>query len=230
MAILNQQSKPQIFEIQKPYVIICEGNDDSLFLNEYLRYLDKYKIINQNTFNIIKANGVTNIAKEMKNYKNYQNYDYMKGFLFVRDADNTPTNAVDSMIGNIRDVWGVTLNKSGDFKKDSDGIKIGFFIFPGLDDSGNYRKGTLEDFCVEVFNLTGISNRFILSSVEDYMKKLSETNITFKTPHKNRLHLCLDSTNDFLGDKIGEAAKKHAFDFNSNIFSTLRARIIDLTR
>ncbi len=62
------------------------------------------------------------------------------------------------------------------------------------------------------------------------MKKLNDSDITFKTPHKNKLHLCLDSTNDFLGDKIGESARKNAFDFSSDKFSVLKARIIDLAK
>ena len=230
MAVNNRNLETQKFEIKKPYVIVCEGKDDFGFLDEYLKYLGKLNFIDKNSFKIIKANGVDNIAREMKNYKNYSDYDAMKGFLFVRDADNNPESAVNSMIGNINEVWNITLDKTGDFQTDSEGVKIGFFIFPGLDDSGNYRKGTLEDFCTEIFNFSNGTTQIILSLVDEHMKKLTDNNIIFKTPHKNKLHLCLDSTNDFLGDKIGESARKNAFDFSSDKFSVLKARIIDLTK
>lgn len=230
MALNYQQFKPQDFEIQKPFVIVCEGKDDFGFLDEYLKYLDKLQLIEKNFFKIITANGVNNIPKEMKNYKNYSNYDAMKGFLFVRDADNNPASAVDSMIYNIKDVWNVQLDKSGDLKTDSEGVKFGFFIFPGLDDFGNYRKGTLEDFCTEIFNSSDGNTQHILSLVEEHMQKLRDSDITFKTPHKNKLHLCLDSTNDFIGDKISDSARKKAFDFSSDKFSVLKARIIDLAK
>lgn len=230
MAVNNQQPDPQKFEIEKPYVIVCEGEDDLSFLLEYLKYLDKNKFIDKNLFKIIQTNGVTNIPKEMKNYKSYPNYEFMKGFLFTRDADKNPESAVDSMVGNIKDTWGVKLDRTGDFKIDSDDIKIGFFIFPGLDNTGNYRAGTIEDFCTEIFNLSDGNTQKILSLVEEHMKKLNDSNITFKTPHKNKLHLCLDSTNNFIGNKIGEAASRKAFDFSSDKFSVLKTRIIDLTK
>ena len=104
---------------------VCEGEDDLFFLLEYLNYLDKNKFIDKNLFKIIQTKGVTNIPKEMKNYKGYSNYEFMKGFLFTRDADKNPASAV---VGNIKDIWGVKLDRRGDFKIDSDNIKIGFFM------------------------------------------------------------------------------------------------------
>ncbi len=115
MEVNNRKLETQKFEIEKPYVIVCEGKDDFGFLNEYLNYLGKLNFIDKNSFKIIIANGVDNIAKEMKNYKNYSDYDAMKGFLFVRDADNNPESAVNSMIGNIKDVWHIKLEKKRRF-------------------------------------------------------------------------------------------------------------------
>lgn len=230
MAVNNQNPKPQTFEIEKPYVIVCEGNDDLLFLGCYLHFLDKTELIEEKKFKIIKTDGVDNIPKNMKLFKNYDHYEDMKGFLFIRDADNNPAGAVDSMIGNIRDVWGVNLERTGNFKMDAENVKLGFFIFPGLDNFGNFRKGTLEDLCTETFKPVIGNNHNILDLVKEHMDKLKDIGIHFKTPHKNQLHLCLDSTNDFLGDKIGESAKKHAFDFSSDKFSILKERIIDLAR
>jgi hypothetical protein len=229
MAFNNQNLKPQTFEIEKPYVIVCEGNDDMLFIECYLHFLDKSKLIDEKKFKIIKTDGVDNIPKNMKLFKNYDHYEDMKGFLFIRDADKNPDSAVNSMVGNIKDIWGVKLDKTGNFKTDSEDVKFGFFIFPGFDDSNNYRKGTLEDLCTETFKPV-VGNQNILALVDEHMEKLNDIGISFKTPHKNRLHLCLDSTNDFLGDKIGESAKKHAFDFSSDKFATLKSRIIELTQ
>lgn len=230
MADNNEQFDPQEFDIQRPYVIVCEGKDDCYFLKAYLNYLDKNKIINKNLFKIIETKGVTNIPIKMKNYHKYNNYYSMKGFLFIRDADKKPASAVDSMVGNIKDIWGVKLDRTGDFQIDSEGIKIGFFIFPGLDNSGNYRAGTLEDFCTEIFNLSDDNTQKIMSLVEEHMNKLNASDITFKTPHKNRLHLFLDSTNNFIGNKIGEAASRKAFDLASDKFSVLKTRILNLTK
>ncbi len=230
MAGANQNFKPQTFEIAKPYVIVCEGNDDMHFLGYYLHFLDKSKLIDEQKFKIIKTEGVDNIPKNMKLFKNYDHYEYMKGFLFIRDADNNPSSAVDSMIGNIKDVWHIKLDRTGTFKTDSEGVKLSFFLFPGLDNSNNFQKGTLEDLCTETFKPVIGNNHNILDLVKEHMDKLKNSGIHFKTPHKNRLHLCLDSTNDFLGDKIGESAKKQAFDFSSDKFSILKERIIDLAR
>ena len=228
MAVNNPNPKPQTFEIEKPYVIICEGNDDLFFLSCYLHFLDKSELIDEKKFKIIKTDGVDKITTSMKLFKNYDHYEDMKGFLFIRDADNNPASAVASMVGNIRDVWGVKLDRTGNFKIDSEGVKLGFFIFPGLDNLGNFRKGTLEDLCIETFKPVVGNNQNILGLVNEHLEKLNDIGIAFKTPHKNRLHLCLDSTNDFLGDKIGESAKKHAFDFSSDKFDILKSRIIGL--
>ena len=43
MAVNNQNQKPQTFEIEKPYVIVCEGNDDRLFLSCYLHFFLKLR-------------------------------------------------------------------------------------------------------------------------------------------------------------------------------------------
>ena len=216
---------PQSFDPQKPYVIVCEGDDDKIFLQEYLKFLDKKcHYINQNEFLILCANGVDNIAKNTKNYKNYDYYDTIKSILFIRDADSDVERALNSLTGNIKDVWNIKLNRYGDFQTDNDKIKIGFFIFPGPDESGNYRNGTLEDLCAEVLKLPDC----VLTLVCEHIQKLNENGIDLKTPHKNRLHLCLDSTNDFIGAKIGESAKRKAFNFLSDKFTVLEQKIIGM--
>ena len=217
-------NSPQTFDPKKPYVIVCEGDDDKLFLRAYLKFLDeKCHCIKQENFLILHANGVDNIIKNMKNFKNYDSYEFVKSILFVRDADNNAESAVDSFVGNIRDVWNLKLDRIGNFKIEDD-KKIGFFIFPGLDENGKYRNGTLEDLCTEVLKVSDC----ILPLVENHIKKLGEEKIILKTPHKNRLHLCLDSTNDFIGAKIGASSERGAFNFSHDKFSILREKILQM--
>ena len=118
------------------------------------------------------------------------------------------------------------LDRNGNFKTGDDGVQIGFYIFPGLDDDKKYRNGTLEDLCAEVLKLPSC----ILPLVEEHIKKIIENGINLKTPHKNRLHICLDSTNDFIGTKIKEATERKAFDFNHNKFCFLKEKILQMSK
>lgn len=222
--------KAQEFISDKPHVIVCEGVDDQKFLEEYLRYLSKTAGIDFNVFNIIEMNGVDNITKGMKLFKNYNNYEDMKSFLFIRDADQDVEKAIDSLCGNIREVWKIELDRTGNFKLDEEEKIFGFFIFPGLNEEGNYTNGTLEDLCSEIFSLPEIDSEKLCLLVDNHMKTVEEEIIIkFRTRHKNRLHLLFGSTNEFAGNKIGNAAKKSAFDFSSDKLSNLKNKILQMS-
>lgn len=223
--------KIQNFDKDKPYAIVCEGSDDHEFLDKYLSFLAKTDIIDYQLYQIIETNGVNNMTRGMKLYPRYSNYNCIKSFLFVRDADKNAQSAIDSMRFNISDVWQVMLDKSGNIQQSPDGLNIGFFIFPGFDESGNYRDGTLEDLCVDILRMEPESMKTISSLVAVHMEQVvSQTQTKFKTPHKNRLHLIFGSTNDFVGSKIKDVANKHAFDFASATLDTLKGRIISMSQ
>lgn len=220
----------QLFDESKPYVIVCEGNDDYSFLDSYLHFLSDADFVSYSSYQIIKANGVKNMThSKIALYKKIPNYEYVISFLFVRDADTDANGAVASMRDNISRVWGIRLGKTGEIQKSPEGLNVGFFIFPGLDENGKYRSGMLEDLCSEILCLTSTDAETISNLVDVHMEKVeNETHVKFKNPHKNRMHLIFNSTNKLVGSKIPEVVKKHVFDFSSVKMEILKERIISM--
>lgn len=223
------ETKPQKFIAEKPHVIVCEGIDDKIFLEAYLKYLSEMSNLNSELFNVFPMNGVEKMIKGMKLFKNYDNYEYMASFLFIRDADRNVERAIDSLCGNIKDIWKIKLSITGDFEVDDEGKYFGFFIFPGLNEESKYTNGTLEDLCSEIFSSSEVESEKLFSLVDNHMQAVEEnTEINFRTRHKNRLHLLFGSTNKFVGDKLGDAAKKKAFDFSNDRLLNLKNKLFQM--
>lgn len=221
------------FLSEKPLVIICEGEDDFQFIHKYLEHLSMSNNIDVNKFNIIQVNGVTNLKNFIRTCKMYSDYAYMKSFLFIRDADDNARAAISSLQDHIQRTWNVNLDSLGNFQSSSndDGTKVGFFIMPGLDENNEYRNGTLEDLCLDILSVQegNITYNDIIEKVDCHIKNMIEKrNKSFKHAPKNRLHLCFSSTDKFVGDKIGSAAKKKAFNFDSSKLTRLRAMILEM--
>ena len=220
------------FESQKPLVIICEGKDDQIFLNYFIKHLEIDNDLGIDDYNIIPVNGLGNLQEFTKKCKEYSNYNYVKSLLFIRDADNDAERAVKSIQNHIATIWNVNLDYIGDFQTDKDNVKIGFFIMPGLNENKIFRNGTLEDLCTDILNIEekSINSSDIIFQVNNYIKNIENLRTkNFKTPHKNRLHLCFSSTDKFVGSKIGEAAKKGAFNFHSDKLDRLKELILKMS-
>ena len=227
----NQQGKANEYHVDRPYVIICEGIDDKLFIDSYLKYLSSNQLMQYEQYNIMELSGLDNVKKEMKNYKRYSNYEYMKGFLFICDADKNANAAVDSMKDHIQRAWNIVLNGHGDFKRDSNGVSVGLYVMPGMDDNGNLRNGTLEDLCLDLLKLETEYNDAaqLTKDINDYIDKIQEIRIAqLKRIHKTRLHIALSSMNECVGAKIGEAAQRGAFDFSNDKLSRLKGMILSM--
>ena len=228
----DMNSVTNMYDASKPYVIVCEGIDDENFLRAYLRYLTKQGVINGKEYNIWKVNGIDNMKSEMKNYKKYDGYAYMKSFLFICDGDTNADAASSSLIDHISRNWNINLDSKGDLIEDESGVKVGFYIMPGLGESGTYRNGALEDLCLDVLD-TGIEMETydLIECIREYMDKLEQKRGKgWKRPHKNRLHLALSSTDAFAGDKLGQAAIKGAFDFSGEAMAELRSKIMEMQK
>ena len=221
-----------MYYASKPYVIVCEGIDDENFLRSYLRYLTKQGVIDANKYNIWKVNDIDNMKSEMKNYKKYDGYTYMKSFLFICDGDTNADAASSSLIDHIGRNWNVNLDSKGNFLEDESGVRVGFYIMPGPGESGTYRDGALENLCLDLLNTDiELETDELLECISEYMDRLEQKRGKgWKCPHKNRLQLALSSTDAFVGDKLGQAAVKGAFDFSGDAMTELKAKIIDMQK
>lgn len=228
----NRRSSLKIkFKSEYPYVIICEGKDEYAFLISYLNYLEKTENAFVDCHNVIDFGGITDISQGLENLKMYSHYEDMKGFLIIRDAERDARGAVSSLKHHVKQVWDIELDDDGGIKTTDDGLKIGYYLLPGLDDSGSFSNGTLEDLCADI--LAGSSGEAsavdLLLSTDRYMCSLTEMiGKNFIRPHKNRLHLYLSATDKYVGAKVGEAASWGAFDLASPKLDQLKKLILNM--
>ncbi|MBQ1510043.1 MAG: hypothetical protein IIZ54_04000 [Selenomonadaceae bacterium] len=220
------------FNPQYPYTIVCEGVDEYYFLIAYRDYLERNereKFVD--CHNVVDFGGINDINKLLNDIKNLPKYDEMKGFLIVRDAERDANSAVQSMQMQINRTWGVNIDATGAIKTTADDMKVGFFLLPGFNEQGNFADGTLEDLCLDIIcdSSDPISAKDLLKCTDEYIDCVTEKrkkNLIWV--HKNRLHSYLSATDKFVGDKLGEAAQKGAFDFSSKKLAPLKEMIFQM--
>ena len=217
------------FKPEYPYVIVCEGMDEYSFLLSYLKHLEKNE---QERFidchNVVDFGGINDMNKLLNDIKQLPKYDEMKAFLIVRDAERDADAAVKSLQLQIKRTWNVDIDNTGAIQTTDDGMKVGFFLLPGFDEQGNFLNGTLEDLCLGIID-DSLNENSILQCVDKYMCDIEQRrDKPWIWPHKNRLHLYFSSTDEFVGDKLGEATKKGAFDLSSPRLSHLKEMIFQM--
>ena len=220
------------FKSEYPYVIVCEGMDEYSFLIAYLTYLEKNeKERFVDCHNVVDFGGINDMNKLLNDIKQLPKYDDMKGFLIVRDAEGKADDAVKSLQLQIKKTWNIDIDDTGTLQTTNDGIKIGFFLLPGFDEQGNFINGTLEDLCLDIIGDIDepLSASNLLQYTDEYIDCIiKKRGQSMKWLHKNRLHMYFSSTDKFVGDKLGEAAKKGAFDFSGSKLSHLKEMIFQM--
>lgn len=223
-------NRKQLFNRNKPYAILCEGADEFNFLRIYLDYLEEYENRFQDCHHIIDLGGINDFEKRLKTIKAIPDYEYTKGILLVRDAETNANAAVDSLIEHIERTWDIQMPPNGDIQTNADNIRIGFFLFPGMDENGKFLNGTLEDLCWDLIkNLKeNISVHDLQQETEDHLRNIIAIRGAMRKYHKNRLHVLLSSTDKFVDQKIGEASQAGAFDFSNGKMSRLKELILQM--
>lgn len=216
---------------EHPYVILCEGRDEELFLRYYIEYLVSKKLVDD-SFNIINLGGNEEMKKTLPLFPSLDYFDQMKGFLIVRDAETNAASAAQSVQKTMNTSFDLLLSIDGAFVENQDGIRFGFVLLPGKKADGTFYNGTLEDLCCKILALSDdkASGVALLEMANSYVKTVEEKRkYAFKTIHKNRLHAYLSGTDDFVGMKIGEAAHARCFDFSNDALNFLKDALVDLS-
>ena len=216
---------------EHPYVILCEGRDEEQFLRYYIEYLVAKEVV-PDLFNIIDLGGNEDMRKTMPLFSSLDCFDQMKGFLVVRDAETNAAGAVQSVQNTMSTSFDISIPIDGTFVENQDGMRFGFVLLPGKKADGTFYDGTLEDLCCKILALPydkdfGLD---LLEMVNFYVKRVEEKRkYPFRTIHKNRLHAYLSGTDDFVGLKIGEAARAKCFDFSSDALDFLKDALVQLS-
>lgn len=214
-----------------PYVILCEGRDEELFLRCYVSHLVEGKVA-PDTFNIINLGGNEELQKKLRVLHSVEYYDHMQGFLIIRDAEASAVNAARSLQKSMNAAFDMDIPLDGRFTQNSEGIRFGFVLLPGKNDEGDFCDGTLEDLCCQILRESPkeFSGNDLLKLSHSYLEAVEQKRQTpLRTAHKNQLHAYLSGTDRFVGLKIGEAARVQCFDFSSPALDFLKEALIQLS-
>jgi hypothetical protein len=194
-------------------LILVEGDDA---LHFYIALLGKLESrIDIQGIQVMNFGGITDLAPFLAVLPNREHYGQISSLCIARDCETHEGETALSASNSINHALQAARMTDKDirpFHFEQFDKKIGFVLFPGYNESGELeKKGTLEDLCLKIC-VPEIPVEEVSGYVDDFERKRPEH---FKRPHKNRFHAALSFSDDYVGLKIGEAAKASAFDFNS---------------
>jgi len=190
-------------EILKTKLILAEGRDAKEFL---IWALDAYVM---DGIQVMDFGGINDLAKFIKTLTKIDKYDEVTSIIVARDAEvdhKSAFNSVKSVLKNnnlsVPDSLFTYTNATP---------KVAIMLFPGFDaSSGNIENGCLEDLCLKT-----ITDKTI-DETQVYLQNINNNHEKLTHEHKSKLHAYLSVKNKFVGSKLGEAAKKGAWDWQSS--------------
>lgn len=203
-------------KIVKSHLIVCEGIDARNFFATMIeslsfRHVDKRFA---NDIQVLDYGGNNDLTGYLEFLPGLEGYDKVKTLLIVRDAENDADAARKSIENSLRKN-GLSVPKECGCWESGDPW-VAYLLFPTLDDEPT--DGALEDLCYKIINE---ENREALSDeIEQFLDDM-KTNHGFEYPRifKNRMHTYFSIKDKYVSDKIGEAAKANAFDWESELLS-----------
>ena len=207
-------------QLSRPGVILCEGRDDELFLQQLVRRLGLGE-----TIQVIKTNGKDNLRRDLALLKAAPQWSEVRGLLITRDADEDYRAASQSLLNTIA-ACGLKVSASLNVPSvvSSDSIWLGTYVFPG-----GSRSGTLEDLCLEI-----APNSSVLKCTDRYMECLrssvsgEDRRSSYPAqPRKARLLAYLSGLPG-VPNSIGRAAEQNAWDLEHPALRELRELLLEL--
>jgi len=187
-------------------IILVEGDDDKYFTSQLLNHLEKKDIM------VESFGGKDKLTTHIDVLINREGFDDVTSIIIFRDSEDSAKNAIESVNYSLRTKNLITKNIEPFTITIQNNRKIGFGLFPGLDDNGKIiDNGTLEHLCLKIFK-ENKNNALIKNYLDDFQSK----NGNFKRFHKNELHTLFSFTDKYVGLKIGQTAKVGGFDFKSS--------------
>ncbi len=205
-----------------PFLILCEGKDAQLFIIEYLNstpLMDDPRF--SNDILVLDFGGINQLTNFLIGLRNMDGYENVKSILIIRDAEKDADSAIKSIKSSLYNSSLPIPDTCNIWQKEND-ISICYTLFPTC--SSEMRNGTLEDLCIAIIFDNYLKEKeqdidgFISSFIDKYEVK-------YPRIHKNRIHLYFSSTNEYVGMKIGEAAKVGAYDWASPLLNSLKHAI-----
>lgn len=220
--------------IEKSHLILCEGRDEQVFLNNLMRYYESkkdYEILD--SIQVMNFGGNEQFKSQLPVIMMTSGFSDVRSLIVIRDAEKNGQNAFRSVTSILKNnglpipdhVFELSNSAENPYNEDVD-IQTGIILFPCTekDVNGTYipDDGTLEDLCFSI----------IRSSVND-PSDLKERSVNFvdtvnnarKTPlkriHKNRIHVFLASTDECVDAKVGEAVDRGVYNLEAPVIHRL---------
>ena len=219
-------------EIEKQYLIVCEGRDAKEFLKTYLDSVsDTSQNLSEN-IQIINFGGNNELTNRLKLLRNDGNFNNVKSLLIIRDAETDFKSAMQSIRKSLESnelpvpkspfIWEAPKDETPE--KDET-PKIGFLLFPTC--NANPTNGTLEDLCFSI--LSNAKAPELKQEIANFMDTLKEKHqFNFARPFKTQLHTYFSIHNNYVSLKIGEAARAGAFDWNHTNLAPLKEFLLEM--
>jgi hypothetical protein len=188
-------------EIKKQKIILAEGNDAYYFC---IWALEAYGI---EDVQVLDFGGNEQLKEFLVLFKNFlPGSENVEKILILRDAEKDAQAAQKKIESDLINAG--YHSPSIPFVFSGNDPQIAYGLFPGMEDEQGLVNGTLEDLCLATIDEDPLSGH--LNSLISFLK---EEQMEFRYPHKTKLHAYLSFRDQFVGMKLGEAARANAFNW-----------------
>ena len=202
--------------ISRPHLILCEGEDTTQFAICYLEHLQKRDTIFE-SFVAVDFGGNEELSIFLSDLQQYPGFDIVESMIIIRDSEADHNSAIQSVKSALaKSEFPVPAEPNTIAQNNA--IKVAFSLFPSLSKSD--RRGTLEDLIIE--NLMEDRVESLLHDIYLFLEDLKSNGRDFKWPHKTKLHTYFSVTDNFVSNKIGQAVKAGAFNYECSEMNSLK--------
>lgn len=210
--------------IDKDHLILCEGKDEKNFLENFLANRSQSGCTDYvSEMQVLNFGGNEELPGYIQALKVSPNFSKVKTVLVIRDAEQDARSAISQIQGALQKA-GLPVPGSV-YQWESGKPKTGFLLFPSC--SCELCNGTLEDLCISILKETDVPD--IITTIGKFLNTIEAKRQTpFRYPHKSKLHTYFSITDKYVGQKIGEAARSGAFDWDSERLKPMTSFICEL--
>lgn len=223
--------------IEKKHLILCEGRDEQVFLNNLLKHYESdYEILN--SIQVMNFGGNEQLKTQLPVIMMTSGFSDVRSLIVIRDAEKNGENAlksVTSILSNnklpVPDHVFELSNKAGNPYNDHVDIQTGIILFPCTVHKKNNEEipddGTLEDLCFNIIRNSDNDPDDLKERTTDFVNTINDARKTpLKRIHKNLIHVFLASTDECVDAKVGEAVDRGAYDLDAPVIH----RIVDFLK
>lgn len=201
-------------------LLLVEGKDECNFFEFFIKehLFKQNNLANAPLIQIINVGGKDQFISKFKILSGDDNFGKIIRFGFIRDAEEDPRGAFDSIKKVLTDYKLPVPPNIGGIKKTSE-LQTGIFIMPN-----NSEKGALENLVIET-----VKNKKEYKCVNEFIKCIPK----YKSPNfENRIAkasvLAYLASQKKIVNSLGLGASKNYWNFNHDSLTQLKSFIINL--